>query len=177
MLVVLLSHDTQRNGRAQLTYKNGNLYNFANIFMLAWPYGNARVMSSYYFSDYDQGPPSVGVQGGSNCNNGRDWVCEHRWSNIANMVAWRNTAGLSDVANWQQGDGNQIAFSRGGKAFIAMNRGSSSWSATLVSGLPAGTYCNIIKDGCEKVTVGSDGKVTVSVPAVSAVALHVNAKP
>eukprot|EP01040_Poterioochromonas_malhamensis_P027114 gene27114-34293_t len=37
--VFLDNHDTQRNGRAQLTYKDGNLYTFANIFMLAWPYG------------------------------------------------------------------------------------------------------------------------------------------
>ncbi len=53
--VFLDNHDTQRNGRAQLTYKNGDLYTFANIFMLAYPYGNARVMSSYYFSNTDQG--------------------------------------------------------------------------------------------------------------------------
>jgi len=34
--VFMDNHDTQRNGRAQLTYKNGDLYTFANIFMLAW---------------------------------------------------------------------------------------------------------------------------------------------
>ena len=36
------NHDTQRNGQAALTYKH-YLYTFANIFMLAWPYGDVRV--------------------------------------------------------------------------------------------------------------------------------------
>ena len=36
------NHDTQRNGQAPLTYKD-ELYSFANIFMLAWPYGDVRV--------------------------------------------------------------------------------------------------------------------------------------
>lgn len=175
--VFLDNHDTQRNGRARLTYKNGDLYTFANIFMLAWPYGNARVMSSYYFTDTDQGPPGVGVNNGANCNNGKDWVCEHRRTPIANMVAWRNTAGTAEIANWQVGSDNQIAFSRGGAAFIAMNRGSSTWQAKLKAGIPSGSnYCNIIKSGCETVSVDADGYVSVSVPPLSAVAIHVNAR-
>eukprot|EP00913_Durusdinium_trenchii_P032822 g30727.t1 len=39
-------------------------YNLAQLFMLAWPYGDAvRIMSSYAFEDFDQGPP--GVRNGS----------------------------------------------------------------------------------------------------------------
>jgi alpha-amylase len=179
--VQLFSHDTQRNGRAQLTYKNGDMYTFANIFMLAWPYGNTRVMSSYYFSDTDQGPPSVGVQNGQNCHDGRNWVCEHRITAIANMVGWRNTAGTSDFNHWQGGSNNQIAFGRGNVAFIAMNRGSSSWSTqTLSTGLPAGEYCNVIVSDdvstCKTVVVSSTGQVTLLVPPLSAIAFHVNCK-
>jgi alpha-amylase len=177
------SHDTQRNGRAQLTYKNGDMYTFANVFMLAWPYGNTRVMSSYYFSNTDQGPPSVGINNGANCHDGRNWVCEHRITPIANMVAWRNTAGTSDINNWQVGNNNQIAFGRGnGLAFIAMNRDGSTWfTQTLSTGMPAGTYCNVIQDdnktSCSStVTVNSAGQVTLQVPPLSAVAFHINAK-
>ena len=50
------NHDTQRNGRAQLTYKNGNVYTFANLFMLSWPYSNVRVMSSYYLPNQASPP-------------------------------------------------------------------------------------------------------------------------
>eukprot|EP01038_Epipyxis_sp_PR26KG_P015795 gene15795-21392_t len=182
--VFLDNHDTQRNGRAQLTYKNGNLYTFANIFMLSWPYGNARVMSSYYFTNTDAGPPSVGPSNGKYCADGKNWVCEHRQGPVANMVAWRNTAGTNAVTNWINGsNGNQIAFSRGKVAFIAFNRGSSTWSATLYTGLPAGSYCNIIGDvnadkpsSCSTITVDASGNAKVDVPAVSAVAIHINAK-
>jgi len=61
--------------------------------MLSWPYSNVRVMSSYYFTNTDQGPPSVGVANGLNCQDGKNWVCEHRIVEIANMVNWRNAAG------------------------------------------------------------------------------------
>jgi len=181
--VFLDNHDTQRNGRAQLTYKNGDLYTFANIFMIAHPYGQARVMSSYYFSNTDQGPPSVGVEAGKYCMDGVHWVCEHRWGPIGNMAHWANSAGTAGIENWQNGNANQIAFSRGGKAFIAMNRGSSTWTATLYTGLPAGTYCNIIGDTnadntatCATITVDSTGKATVSVKGLYAVAIHTGNK-
>lgn len=175
------NHDTQRNGRAQLTYKNGALYTFANIFMLAWPYGNVRVMSSFYFpsSNTDQGPPSVGVENGRNCDDGQHWVCEHRRVPIANMVGWRNAVGTSNVQSWQNGDNaNRIAFNRGNKGFIAMNRDeSASWSAKLQTGLPAGRYCNVIVSddtaSCASVSVASDGTASVTVLPLSAVALHV----
>jgi alpha-amylase len=183
------SHDTQRNGRAQLTYKNGTLYTFANLFMLAWPYAQVRVMSSYYFTDTDAGPPSVGVSDGQNCQDGKNWVCEHRWSAIGNMVAWRNLADKSDIANWATGTANQIAFSRNGKAWIALNRDpNSAWvTGTLKTGLPAGTYCNVLAandanadqpGSCKStVTVDGGGNVAgVQVPALSGVALHTNAK-
>ncbi len=147
--------------------------------MLSWPYGNTRVMSSYYFTNTDVGPPSVGVNGGANCMDGKNWVCEHRWGPIGNMVAWRNAVGTAAVENWQAGsNGNQIAFSRGGKGFIAFNRGSSQWQTTLYTGLPAGNYCNVIvsdvTSSCQSVTVGSDGKTSITVPALKAVAIHVN---
>jgi len=179
------NHDTQRNGQAPLTYKD-DLYTFANIFMLAWPYGDVRLMSSYYFSDTDAGPPGVGVKNGANCGNGRDWVCEHRVAGVANMVQWRNVAGKnSNVKHFQHGNDNQIAFSRGGKAFVAMNRDSgSSWNTNLYTGLPSGEYCNVVHSlesdqtsSCsETVFVDSNGNADVSVPSKYAVAIHTGAK-
>lgn len=169
----IISHDTQRNGRAQLTYKNGTLYNFASLFMLAFPYGNVRLMSSYYFTNTDAGPPSVSVTNGKYCNDGQHWVCEHRWPQIAAMVAWRNAVGTSEIGNWQTGNGNQIAFSRGGKGFIAFNRGSSTWTVTLTTGLPAGNYVNILdSSGSHVIAVDSQGKASLQVPSLGAIAFH-----
>jgi alpha-amylase len=67
----------------------------AVAFMLAFEYGYPRVMSSYFFSDKDQGPPNVNgnivspsILSDGTCGNG--WVCEHRWRQIFNMVEFRN---------------------------------------------------------------------------------------
>jgi alpha-amylase len=72
------NHDTQRNGRARLTYKDGNNYALAEAFMLAWPYGVPQVMSSFSFSNPDQGPPAAGNGTTSPVSCGNGWVCEHR---------------------------------------------------------------------------------------------------
>lgn len=68
----------------------------ANAFMLAWPYGFPRVMSSFSFTDKEAGPPmdadenivSPTFNDDGSCNNG--WVCEHRWRPIYAMVQFRN---------------------------------------------------------------------------------------
>lgn len=40
-----------------LTYKDRPLYTVASVFMLGFPYGLPRVMSSYAFHDVNAGPP------------------------------------------------------------------------------------------------------------------------
>ena len=135
------------------------------------------------FVNTDQGPPSVGVENGKHCSDGVNWVCEHRWVQVANMVKFRNAAGTLPVMNWQNGNANQIAFSRGDQAFLAMNRGSSEWSATLKTGLAPGSYCNVLlhidndkPETCSYYTVDASGSVSVKVPPLGAVALHTLAK-
>jgi len=57
--------------------KNDWQYKVASAFMLAHDYGFKRVMSSYYFDDFDQGPPEAQPgPPGQTCGNG--WTCEHR---------------------------------------------------------------------------------------------------
>lgn len=85
------------------------------------------------------------------------------------MVKFRNTVGSAAVANWWDNGGNQIAFSRGNRGFIAFNgQFNIDLSTTLQTGLPAGTYCDIAtgsKSGnsCTggSVTVGSDGRAAI----------------
>jgi len=193
-VVFLDNHDTQR-GEAQLTYKNGKLYELANIFMLAHPYGYPKVMSSYYFDNHDQGPPSTSVHQGSSLACGgaatarlqsatnitavldTPWVCEHRWTAVANMVAWRRSAGGNDVTKFQAVGGDTIGFCRGSAACVALNRGSSSWAASLKFTVPAGHYCDIIQSddplSCPSVEVAPDGSAKFEVPSLGAVAVHV----
>ena len=184
------NHDTQR-GDAPLTYKDGAVYTLASLFMLAHPYGAlTRVMSSYYFSDHDAGPPSVAVHADDDgsaampatCNDGSNWVCEHRNAGVANMVGWRRAAKAEPVTSFNAAGSDTIAFGRGANAWIALNRATYDWSAgSIATTLAAGTYCNVIVDAdpasCPTVTIGADGAVSgsLSVPSLSAVAFHINA--
>lgn len=189
-VVFLDNHDTQR-GEAMLSYRGSRIYELASIFMLAHPYGYPKIMSSFYFSTRDQGPPSVPVHGahGLACGEspdqikampGRPWVCEHRWPSLANMVAWRRSAGSNNIGAWWAENGDNVFFCRGSTACVIFNRdGRSTWTASLKFPLPPGTYCNIIVSdnatSCPKVTVLHGGMARVEVPPIRAVAIHVGA--
>jgi len=187
-VVFLDNHDTQR-AAAILSYRDARLYEFASIFMLAHPYGYPKIMSSFYFSTRDQGPPSHPVHGphGLACGGnpeqikatpGRPWVCEHRWPSLANMVGWRRSAGSNSIGAWWAHNGDSVYFCRGSVACIVFNRASSlTWKVSLTLPLPPGTYCNIIVSdnatSCPRVDVTQGGMAQIEVPPISAVALHV----
>lgn len=101
----------------------------AVAFMLAHPHSKLpRLMSSYDFTDRNEGPLkdkdgnilSPIFNADKSCGNG--WICEHRWRQIYNMVAFKNTVGDAPLTNWWDNGSNQIAFCRGNKGFIAINK-------------------------------------------------------
>ena len=181
------NHDMQRGGGGggYLTYKDGARYDLANVFMLAWPYGYPQVMSSFAFSSDDQGPPSDanGLPTTPDC--GGTWVCEQRHRAIANMVAWRNAASsATTMTNWWSNGGNQIAFGRGDRGFVAINNDpGQTLNQTLQTGMAAGVYCNVIAgdytapNTCSgpTITVNAAGQATFSVVPMSAAAIHAGA--
>lgn len=151
-LVFVDNHDNQRNhggGGDILTYKADYNYKLAVGFMLAQEYGFKRVMSSYYFDNSDQGPPGGQPNPQGDCGNG--WVCEHRWSSIANMVKFANTVAGAKQENWQVKDGS-LGFSRGQKGFFAMGNLNN---VNFFTGLPDGDYCDIIHDCQQTITVSN----------------------
>ncbi|XP_059120957.1 pancreatic alpha-amylase isoform X2 [Peromyscus eremicus] len=187
-LVFVDNHDNQRGhgagGASILTFWDARMYKMAVGFMLAHPYGFTRVMSSYRWTRNFQngkdvndwmGPPNnngvtkeVTINPDTTCGN--DWVCEHRWRQIRNMVAFRNVVNGQPFSNWWDNGSNQVAFGRGNRGFIVFNNDDWSLSTTLQTGLPAGTYCDVISgdkiDGnCTgiKVTVGNDGNAHFSI--------------
>jgi alpha-amylase len=187
-MVFVDNHDNQRGhgagGANVLTYKDGSVYALANVFMMAWPYGYPRLMSSYEFADSDQGPPSSPVHGSSlNCF-GSAWKCEHRWRELGNMVGFRNAVDGTTTANWWDNGNDQIAFSRGNKGYVVINREGSALNRTFTTGLPAGTYCDVINGDFNAVagtcsgrtiTVASNGTATFNVDAMKAAAFHIDA--
>ncbi|XP_038166763.1 pancreatic alpha-amylase isoform X3 [Arvicola amphibius] len=187
-LVFVDNHDNQRGhgagGASILTFWDARMYKMAVGFMLAHPYGFTRVMSSYRWTRKFQngkdvndwiGPPNkngvtkeVTINADTTCGN--DWVCEHRWRQIRNMVAFRNVVNGQPFSNWWDNGSNQVAFGRGNKGFIVFNNEDKALSKTLQTGLPAGTYCDVIsgdkingKCTGTKVSVGSDGKAHFSI--------------
>jgi len=184
-VVFIDNHDTQRShaGSAKITYKTGSLYMLATIFMLAHPYGYPRIMSSYYFSDTEAGPTGQRVHspGQLHCGNGMAYVCEHRWTAVANMVAWRKSAGNSGMSSWTSPGPDLASFCRGVTACIMFNlMPSSHWDFSVVVTMPPGDYCNIIQSdqpNCETIVVGVDGSVTARVGPMSAIAFHIGSRP
>nr|XP_020006679.1 pancreatic alpha-amylase-like isoform X3 [Castor canadensis] len=203
-LVFVDNHDNQRGhgagGASILTFWDARLYKMAVGFMLAHPYGFTRVMSSYRWQRNIQngqdandwiGPPNnngvikeVTINADTTCGN--DWVCEHRWRQIRNMVIFRNVVDGQPFSNWWDNGSNQVAFGRGNRGFIVFNNDDWSFSSTLQTGLPAGTYCDVISGDkvnsyCSgiSVTVNSDGTAYFSISNSAEdpfIAIHVDSK-
>ncbi|KAL3892174.1 hypothetical protein ACJMK2_004408 [Sinanodonta woodiana] len=204
VIVFIDNHDNQRGhgaGGAVLTFRDSRRYKMATAFMLAHPYGFTRVMSSYYWdvnyvngNDANDwiGPPTNGdmsikdvfINSDLSCGNG--WICEHRWRQIYNMVAFRNVVFGTSLVNWWDNGNYQIAFSRGNKGFIVFNLESYNLNTRLQTGLPAGQYCDVISGNYENgsctgssVTVNSDGTANFFIPTSAEdpmIAIHIGAK-
>ncbi len=186
--VFLDNHDTQRHGGAQvITFKQPRLYALANVFMLAWPYGEPVVMSSYDFTDADAGPPSTDQSGTTKdtaC--GQDgWVCEHRWQSTEGMVGFHNVVKGTGVDRWwEDPSGNAVAFARGDRGYVVVNNATAPITGrSFQTSMPAGTYCDVVHgalvDGkCSgpSVTVNADGWFTADVGNLDALAIDVGAK-
>jgi len=178
------NHDTQRSWPV-LTYRDNGRYALANAFMLAWPYGSPKLMSSYEFSNPEQGPPSdsAGRTNATTCFTG-GWRCEHRWQVIANMVGFRNAVRGTPVVGWWDNGFDLIAFGRGSAGYLIVNDETFAVNGRWYdSSLPAGTYCDVIHGNFSAgtcsgptYTVNADGWFQASIPARDAVALHINAR-
>ncbi|MFC5288170.1 carbohydrate-binding module family 20 domain-containing protein [Actinokineospora guangxiensis] len=165
--------DTERNG-STLNRTYGSTYTLANVFMLAWPYGSPNVYSGYVVGGHDDGPPLGGdvrecYQDG--------WTCVHAWRQVANMVGFRNAVAGTAVTNWWSNGNNAIAFGRGNKGYVAINREGSALSRTFQTSLPAGSYCDVQHadpGACSghTYTVDSAGRFTATVGAGDAIALY-----
>lgn len=202
-VVFVDNHDNQRGHglAAQVTHRSGTLYDLANVYMLAWPYGYPKVMSSYEWGGVNdnQGPPADGAGNtldvhradGSIACFGQEWKCEHRWLPITNMVGFRNHATgqeAFDITNWWSNGNDQIAFTRsgpnGGAGFVVINReGSAMNGRSYQTGLPAGTYCDVISGAVDggsctgrTIEVNGSGWATFDVGSMSAVAIHGGAR-
>ncbi|XP_071521195.1 pancreatic alpha-amylase 2a5-like isoform X2 [Panulirus ornatus] len=201
-VVFIDNHDNQRTGGEMiLTFRSSKWYKMANAYMLAWPYGFTRVMSSYYWDQWWEngqdkndwtGPPhddSYNIVGPTfneddSCGNG--WICEHRWRQIYNMVQFRNVAHGTDMNDWWDNGSNQISFCRGDRGFIAINNDPWDMKETRQTCLTPGTYCDVIsgskiQGSCtgKTVTVAADGTAYIEITTMEedgVLAIHRDSK-
>jgi alpha-amylase len=155
-VVFLQNHDTQH--QCGLGYRHGSVFRVANVWMLAQPYGYPSILSSFAFdcpAGNAMGPPSD-ADGWTNdvtCATSLEtatigqWVCEHRDPSIRNMVRFRRVVAGTDVNHWWDNGANAIAFSRGDKGFVALSREGTTVTATIATGMPPGTYCDVLTGG------------------------------
>ncbi|MDP3772951.1 MAG: alpha-amylase family protein, partial [Gemmatimonadales bacterium] len=186
-VVFLQNHDTQHT--CGIGYRDGNTFRAANAWMLAQPYGYPSILSSYAFNcpaGNAMGPPSDG-NGNTNdvtCASSLEtatigqWVCEHRDPYIRNMVSFRRLVSGTDINHWWDNGANAIAFSRGDRGFVAINRESAVVAATVATGMPPGTYCDRLTGGLvgtacagTSVVVDASGAVQLILESRSAIAI------
>lgn len=191
-VVFLQNHDSQRN--CGIGYQHGDAFRLANVWMLAQPYGHPTVLSGYAFncpSGSSMGPVSD-AQGWTlpvNCiadfddAEVGDWTCEHRDPSIREMVGFRRRAAGAALTGWWDNDGNAIAFSRGDRGFVAINRETTSITQSVATPLAPGTYCDLLTGGrnggvCVGTTVivGNDGLVQFTLAPDRALAIDVSTR-
>ncbi|XP_033213233.1 alpha-amylase-like [Belonocnema kinseyi] len=189
-VVMIDNHNNQREeGQTVLSHKLSKQYAMAVAFMLAHPYGHPRVMSSFTFKDFAQGPPadqdgniiSPAINSEGTCDNG--WVCEHRWRVIKHMVGFRNIVKDIGLTKWWTNGKDQIAFSRWNIGFIAFNNSNRDMRQNLDTDLPPGQYCDIISGYLEAgqctgktIAVDKNGFINIEIlkdAAIGAIAVHV----
>jgi len=181
--VMVTNHDLERNGTA-LSYKDGATYTLATEFELAYGWGSTpQVYSGFDYSTNDQSPPADanGFVTGTVCGTGV-WECLDRNQGVANLVGFHNATRGQGVGDWWSDGNNAIAFSRGSAGWISVNNEGSAVSSSYQTGLPAGTYCDLVhgdfaNGSCSgpTVVVSASGTATVSTAAKDAVAIDVDA--
>ncbi len=172
------NHDTDRNANEYLGHKDGDRFILANEWLLAQGYGSPQIYSSFEWEQTADSPPSnaEGFITDTDCDSAA-WTCDHRDPGIAAMIGWHHYVGTAKRANFYTDDFNVVAFSKGSRGWAAFNNGSQAKEIQVQTGLPQGTYCDIIngrKSGgsCTGASyqVNSTGFATITVPALDAVA-------
>jgi len=191
-VVFLQNHDTQH--QCGLSYRDGDVFRLANVWMLAQPYGYPSILSAYVFdcpAGNSVGPPSdangwtlpVTCASSLETATSGQWVCEHRDPSIRSMVRFRRVVAGTNVNHWWDDGANAIAFSRGNRGFVAINREDTTIAAAVVTGIPPGTYCDRLTGGLvaaacagTTVVVDSAGLVQLQLAPRTAIAVDTATK-
>lgn len=187
-VVFVTNHDTERNGETLMAQDAE--YLLANVLMLGGTYGTPVLYSGYAFDDRDAGPAqdsdgrvldascAEGIGPGAQVEAG-GWTCEQRWPGIQGMLQWRSVTDGAGLTAVDDSASDVLAFSRGDRGTLIVNRDDEDVVGTWTTTLSPGTYCDVSagpvgKKGCGGATieVAAGGTVTATVPARGFVAVH-----
>ncbi len=188
----LQNHDTQH--QCGLSYRNGDVFRLANVWMLAQEYGYPSVLSSYAFdcpAGNAMGPPSdasgwtLPVTCAASLETAAvgQWVCEHRDPYVRDMVEFRRVVAGTTTGHWWDNGANAIAFSRGDRGFVAINNETVGVTKTVTTAMAPGTYCDRLTGGVvggscvgTAVVVDSSGAVQIDLAPRTAIAIDVTTR-
>jgi alpha-amylase len=158
------------------------VFDLAQVFMLTYPFGYPQLYSSYYFKDYNQGPPvdkklMTLPMLDDNLNCKLPFICEHKRTYVNNLVKFRNNSDKAFfVSNWWTNGRDQLAFSRGNLGFVVINNSNYPLAKRMHTGLKAGSYCNlgdIKNDNCDfKINVDKNGYADIFVESMNALVIQ-----
>jgi alpha-amylase len=102
------------------------------------------------------------------------FMCEHKRNYVNALVNFRNKSDKNFyVSNWWTNGRDQLAFSRGNTGFVLINNSEATINQTFQTGLPAGSYCNLIEEGCSKtISVNQSGNASINLGKMSALVLQ-----
>lgn len=175
------NHDTERNGQS-IPWNMALPFELATWLMLADPYGQPMIYSSYSFAGYDDPPPldgstvkparcdadERGLVALSDDETPGVWLCQHRREGTVKMVGFRQAVADAPLTHLYS-DARTIGFARDGAGYFLLNtsRGQSV-TVTVTTGLPDGDYENLLGDQVVTIT---DGLLSTTIEPRSAIAL------
>jgi alpha-amylase len=170
-ITLIENHDKERDYDGDTNYalsriNNAWWYKQAIAFNLLYPFGSPLIHSGFRIT-YINSSYSVPISAPMNSygdlisigeikNNvcPDSWTCQHRWPEVAALVQTRSYLNKliqpdTPLPDIYTEDRNRIYWSVLNKTFVAINSAqgnetAQTWSKFVQTGLPMGTYCNIM---------------------------------
>ncbi len=188
-VTMVSNHDTEHHGPSSLSYLSGKTFELANEFLLADPLGKPMLYTGYGIdlsTSLDDGPLANGSTGyylPATCPKAPSatakvsvgkFVCLQRWTSIKGMIQWHHEVGTAPMTNalWAN---KVLSFNRG-SGFFAVNNTPATIKETIATGLPKGTYCDVISGGAKAIAKGKCLGTTVVVAANGSAKVAITAK-
>ena len=196
-VTMVSNHDTERDGSA-LNLDDAKAQELAEIYTLSRKFGKPMVYSSFVFATTDDAPrvnPYAQIENAT-CISGSavarssykvdQWACQHRWTSVKGMLAWRDTVGNAAETD-VRGSRGVLSYGRSNLGHVIFNSNAKLTAVKVKTRLPGGYYCDLVTGGrspkisstkCvgKSIKVDSQGYVSTSMTSRTALAISKDTK-